>query len=224
MTKIDLSKHVASKEKTFLDLVMKVDSEECYTNMLYWILNYKDCINKFIEKFGKNVNCENEKFTVNREYSISGSNNINGGRIDVCAESKSRKFSVIIENKVFSALNGVSFDENNMLKTTQLSVYYEWAKKDDKKPICFITCPNFRINEIETEIEPLMKGKYVLIGYKEIAEFIKELKIKNFFSEFAYYDYLEDIINSFKRFSYEKKSELFEKLFLEQISSDSKSA
>lgn len=40
--------------------------------------------------------------------------------MDVCAESRSQR--VIIENKVYSGLNGVRPADN----TTQLSTYYSW--------------------------------------------------------------------------------------------------
>ena len=214
---INSSKQVVSKTNTFLDLIMKVDSEECYTNMLYRILEYKNCINKFIEKFGKISICNNENFVVKRELPIAGSKEIKGGRTDVCAYSVNQ--SVVIENKVFSGLNGVSFDENNDVIRTQLSVYYDWAKQRKNNPLCFISCPNYRIEEIDTEIEPSMKNKYVFIGYKEISEFIEELNNLNFFSEFAFKEYLGDIVNAFKRFNYSKKSELFESLFLDAINS-----
>lgn len=198
--------------KTFLDLICKKDSEECYTNILQSILNHKNLLNKFCEEFDKNNTYDksNSSFQnlVKRERSIID------GRIDISADNGNQK--IIIENKIYSGLNGIHTED----KISQLSTYYAWGKENVKKnPVCFIACPNFKIKEIEFEIDDKdyqMKNKYNIVGYKEIANFIrKNLCILK--EDYLYKKYVDNFVDIFINFGYENKFEYFENMFLEAI-------
>ena len=211
---IDIKNPRFEHQRTFLDLIHKSGSEECFTNMLYHILDYKDTMKEFLKTFAKHGYLSTKHLEVEREYDMPNYEVLGSGRTDICAFNEDQR--VVIENKVFSGLNGIKFSEaKDKIIQTQLSVYYEWAK--EYNPICFIICPNFRIEEIENEVEDDMKGKYKFIGYKEIASFIESLsKRNNYFTGFIS-DYIKDIINAFRKYDYKDKSELFEQYFLKEI-------
>lgn len=216
--KIDLTKNQSSSQKTFLDLILKADSEECYTNMLYSLLGWKNTLNLFLERFGNGKTVYNGDFVVRRELKIPKCGDIKGGRTDVCAYSgeNKEKQRVVIENKVFSGLNGV--DKAN--KTTQLTIYHNWAKgATELEPICLISCPDYRVKEIESEMEQQMKNIYGFVRYSQISSFVSDLikKQPEHFSGFGYERYLPDIIAAFAKFGYSEKSEIFEQVFKEAI-------
>ena len=193
---------------TFLDLIMKNDSEECFTNMFYHVLSYKNLLNEFVKEFKPNgINFVDNHYYVKREMTIEGSNKIKGGRTDICAIEENDKQRVVIENKVFSGLNGVNDNGD-----TQLTVYYNWASQSNN-PICFVICPDFRIAEIKAEVEQPMSDKYTFVGYSEIVNFLKKRQ-SQVSTDFIFYKLYDDIIESFKRYSYKDKAELFEQLFL----------
>lgn len=198
-------------EKTFLDFILKNDSEECFTNMLCSMLGYNDVFNNFVKKFNKSkIPFNNVKYDVKREVKIDKTSEIKGGRTDICAQESGNENGqrIVIENKVFSGLNGL--DDNGK---TQLTVYYEnWAIKNIN-PICFLTCPDFRVSEIKSEIEQGMEGKYQFVSYSEIAEFLEGQN----FSNYPFKKYVKDAISAFKNYGYKNKFELFEELFLEAI-------
>lgn len=202
-------------KKTFLDLIMKSESEECYTNILYSILKQPGFFTLFCKNFApdRKLDCSNS-FQVFRERRVVG------GRMDICAESVSQR--VVIENKLFSGLNGIRKDE-----TAQLSIYYEWGKKADMEPICFLVVPDFRVelshsgrvSEIEQEIlkyDPDMQGKYTVVSYSCISDFIKNHK-NMFETSYEYYKYLDDIIDAFANYAYSSKTEYFQALFQQRI-------
>ena len=209
---IDLSKKKGNNSKTFLDLILKVDSEECYTNMLHSVLSWNDTLKLFLKQFGKGKSVDTGRFRVRRELKIPKSGDIKGGRTDVCAYSEKQR--IVIENKVFSGLNGV--DSTN--KTTQLTIYHNWAKEAELIPICLISCPDFRKSEIKLEMEPGMETIYDFVGYSEISSFIDKLSKKGYFTGFEYEQYIPDIVASFAKFNYQNKSELFEQFFIDAIS------
>ena len=209
---VNLENEKVNYSKSFLDLILKVDSEECYTNLLYSVLGWSNTLNLFLKRFGKGKPVDKSQFKVKRELRIPSCGKIKGGRTDVCAYTSKQK--IVIENKIFSGLNGVNKDN----KTTQLTIYHNWATQDTTMdPLCFITCPDYRKQEIELEIEAPMKGVYTFVGYSEVSLFIEELKKKNHFSGYVYEKYISDIVSSFARFGYKNKSELFEQLFIEEI-------
>lgn len=197
--------------KTFLDLICKKNSEECYTNILQSILNHQDLLNKFCKNFDTKSTYDDESNSsfqnlVKRERSVSD------GRIDISADNKNQR--VIIENKIYSGLNGIHSED----KISQLSTYYAWGN-NGKKPVCFIVCPNFKINEIELEIndkDPQMKNVYNIVGYKEIADFIRE-NLCVLKQNYIYKKYVDDFFDIFNNFGYKDKFEYFEDMFLEAI-------
>lgn len=212
LKKLDKSKMKRkSAPKTFLDFILKNDSEECFTNMLCSMLGHNDVFNNFVKEFNKGkIPFNNVKYDVKREVKIDKTSEIKGGRTDICAQESGNENGqrIVIENKVFSGLNGL--DDNGK---TQLTVYYEnWASKNSN-PICFITCPDFRVDEIKSEIEPGMKDKYQFVTYSEIAEFLE----RQIFSNYTFEGYIKDAISAFRNYGYKDKFELFEELFLEAI-------
>lgn len=198
--------------KSFLDLICKKDSEECYTNILQSILNHKNLLNKFCEEFAKNTFI---KTNMSYENLVKRERDIVDGRIDISADNKNQK--IIIENKIYSGLNGIH-KEN---KISQLNTYYKWGKEDVKhEPCCFITCPNFKIKEIEFEIkdnDEKMLDYYNIIGYNEIANFIHE-NCEILKQDYIYKNYVDEFENIFRNFGYTNKFEFFENMFLDAIS------
>ena len=220
---------VSHRRKTFLDLIMKADSEECYTNMLYQLLDWKDSLQRFItflnEKRIIKNNLSEKPFTIKRELPIQGIKK--GGRTDICAftgKLEDPKFDdqrIVIENKLYSGLNDVQYDDK--IVSTQLTKYHEWATalNEERKilePICLIACPDFRINDIKQEIESEMKPIYKFVPYSVIREFLKQLsQEKGFFQDFVFEKYVSDIVECFNRYSHKTQQDLFKKLFLELI-------
>ena len=201
--------------KTFLDLIIKTESEECYTNMLFSILIQPGVFEAFCRFFASNRDVNyNHLFQVAREYGVVS------GRMDICADNTVQR--VIIENKLYSGLNGIKKDD-----TTQLSRYYEWGIKANMEPICFLLVPDFRASvshsnrksEIESEIEkydPEMCGKYIVISYGDVGDFIENHKVL-FDKNYEYYQYLDDIITAFRNYAYSSKSEYVQALFRQRI-------
>lgn len=193
-------------KKTFLNLICRETEEQVYTNILHSILSHGDLIKDFCKKFNKS----NAQFDKNEHFEVFKETSIVNGRMDICAESETRR--VIIENKVYSGLNGVKPEDN----TTQLSTYYNWGtdKGKSKEPLCFITAPDFKVTELEREIKEKdseMEAKYQIVPYSEVAKFIEDNKKK--LSNHAYKGLLDDIISAFKNLSY-SKGDLYAAMFL----------
>ena len=140
--------------------------------------------------------------------------------MDICAVNESQR--IIIENKLFSGLNGIKQDA-----ASQLSTYYKWGLEAKDAPICFIIAPDYRIfmshanrpGEIEREIQkhdPEMSGKYLLVSYGQVKSFIEDNK-GSFSEDYEYYRYIDDIICAFGRYSYRSKSEYYQELFRQRI-------
>lgn len=194
-----------NESKTFLDLIGLESNEQVFTNILYSLFCQTDLLTKFCVNFkGTTVFDSQSEFQVFRE------NKVVAGRMDVCAESEKQR--IIIENKVNSGLNGIKPADN----TTQLSAYYRWGKEKSMEPLCFIVAPNYRLSEIEKEInlrDPQMTGVYKKISYGDIANFISEQKI-NIPESYEYYTLLPQIINAFKNLAYLTKEDLYARMFL----------
>lgn len=191
-------------EKTFMSLIGSEYDEQLYTNMLFNILKHENLMTKFINKFSQSVIVDNSVFEVSKEKHVQR------GRIDICAENE--KFRVVIENKILSGLNGIR-DE-----ITQLSTYFEWAKSNGKTPICFVVAPNFRVAEIKQEImknDQEMVDIYKVLTYGDIATFLENEKciLKN--GNFEFHNLVDQIINSFKNFSYDTVEKLYAQMFIE---------
>lgn len=196
----------AETKKTFLDLIALETNEQVFTNILYSLLSYKDMLCRFCNRFRGN-----REFDTRSEYKVFREAKVVAGRMDVCAENDSQR--IIIENKVYSGLNGIKPADNK----TQLSTYYDWAQEKKKLPLCFITAPDFRTDEIAREIKEKDAGaigNYKIITYREIADFIKdELQQGGIGEDYEYYSLVEQIIYAFKNLSY-KKEELYARMFL----------
>lgn len=212
MPKADFANYKQNSKKTFLDLILKADSEECYTNMLYAVLSWENTMNLFLKEFSKNKKVDSNLFCVRRELKIPRDRGIKSGRTDICAYNNNQR--AVIENKVFSGLNGI--DKNN--NATQLTIYHNWAEQQTGlEPICLIACPDFRISEINDEIELKMKGIYGFVKYSEISKFLDKLNKSNHFINFPFKNNIPDIINAFDKLGYQSKAKLFEQFFLEAI-------
>lgn len=199
--------------KTFLNLILKDKSEECYTNILHSVLSQPNMIRLFCERFAPGRMIEGT-FAVKREHGLVY------GRMDICAVSENQR--IIIVNKMFSELNGIKQDASS-----QFSTYYKWCLESKKDPICFITAPDYRIfmshsnrlGRIEREIkkyDPEMFGKFILVSYGDIKSFIEDNRSR-LSENYEYYRYINDIICAFDRYSYISKSEYYQELFRQRI-------
>lgn len=211
LKKLDKKKITATyNKKTFLNLIMKTDSEECYTNMLHSVLSVPKMMDKFCKEFAPN-----KTIAKSFDCSVEREKVINSGRMDICADNKEQR--VIIENKIFSGLNGVNEED----KISQLNYYYTWGTENKySSPYCFIACPDFRAKEIKAEINnkcPDMNKIFEIVEYSKIAKFIENNKKQFEKEKYIYLKYVEEIIDIFKNYSYKDKNEFFEKLFLNAI-------
>ena len=215
LSNVNLNSINTYDNKTFLDLIMKPGSEECYTNMLYSILKQPGIMRRFCQKFATDRVLNNDS-----ELRVFREHNLVGGRVDICAENDSQR--IVIENKLFSGLNGIKQDE-----CSQLSTYYSWGMDAPNPPICFLVAPDFRIRsshsgrlgDIEREIkkyDPDMVGKYILVTYGEIADFIDESK-EVIGEDYEYFRYLDDMSKAFKNHAYQSKSEYYQELFRKRL-------
>lgn len=193
--------------KTFFDLAGIQDSEQAYTNILKNILEQGDLLKEFCNRF----RC-NRPFDSTGHFMVFKETKVVNGRMDVCAESKNQR--IVIENKVLSGLNGIRPEDN----TSQLSTYFNWAKKKSFDPLCFAIVPNYRINEIKREIiveDPKMESVYILVSYGDLAGFIEAEFDKGMFSKnYTFYSLIPQIIDGFRNNSYSTKENLYARMFL----------
>ena len=202
--------------KTFLDLILKQDSEECYTNMFYNILQDNNIFIEFLKTFDNDCKKNPNKFD-NLIFDVKRENKIVNGRMDICATSKNNEYRVVIENKIHSGLNGVDKKSNE----TQLNQYHNWAKECTYTPICFIMAPDYKVNYISNEIkifDPNMSSKFKIIPYSKIKDFINSNK--NYITEnntLINENYINDIICAFANHSYTSKEEKIRNDFLQEI-------
>lgn len=203
---------------TFLDFILKTNSEECYTNLLYNLfVSDKNLFCRFVQELLKKEKvCSISSFIntnlkyINREKSVSR------GRMDICAEFEINGMihRIVLENKVDSGLNGKGGAENQ----TQLTQYYNWATENGATPHCFILVPgyheNFLLDEIKTYDKDMMDN-YTIIKYRDIFDFIKahssDIKSNKYYRKFY-----ADIFELFGRLSLDRLS-LFEYLFIQAI-------
>lgn len=193
-------------KKTFMSLIGSEYNENLYTNMLFSVLKHKNMMINFLNKFDtptSGINYDNYSFKVFKERQI------NNGRIDICAESE--QYIIIIENKVLCGLNGIRDEQ------TQLKTYYEWAtKSQNKTAICFVIAPNFRVGEIQYEIQQKdqdMLKVYKILTFDDIAEFLTNTMDDD--DGFEFLDLKDQIINSFKNMSYDTVEKLYAQMFLD---------
>lgn len=201
------------EKKTFLDLIHLKDDEQVFTNILHSILEHGDLLKRFCNKFNNGKRFDQlGTFFVTRETKIAD------GRMDVCAESQKQR--VIIENKIYSGLNGLKPEDN----ITQLTTYYLWGKEKEIDPLCFILVPNFRLKEIEREIvelDPNMLEIYTIITYGEIADFIfDEMRHNLSMKEYKYFRLIHDIYAAFKNLSFLTREDFYASMFLQATNTD----
>ena len=203
---------------TFLDFILKTNSEECYTNLLCNLfVSDKNLFCRFVQELLKKEKvCSISSFIntnlkyINREKSVSR------GRMDICAEFEINGMihRIVLENKVDSGLNGKGGAENQ----TQLTQYYNWATENGATPHCFILVPgyheNFLLDEIKTYDKDMMDN-YTIIKYRDIFDFIKAHS-SDIKSNKDYRKFYADIFELFGRLSLDRLS-LFEYLFIQAI-------
>ena len=204
---------------TFLDFILKTNSEECYTNLLYNLfVSAKDLFCKFVQELLKKEGkiSSYSSFTNSNLKYITREKSVSRGRMDICSEFEINGVihRIVLENKVDSGLNGKDGAENQ----TQLTQYYNWAKENGATPHCFILVPDyhkdFLLDEIET-YDKVMMNNYKIIEYHDISEFIgvHESDIK---SNKDYGKFYGDIFELFGRLSLDRLS-FFEYLFIQAI-------
>ncbi len=199
-------------DKTFLDLIAFTDNEQAFTNMLHFLLSD----NKVFKQFCKTFQSKGSEKFIEDDYKVKREMEVDNGRMDICGESANQK--VIIENKIYSGLNGLG-EDNHGVSISQLSTYYQWGckvgnKELPNKPLCFITAPTYRVNEIEAEIEkydPSMKDIFHIVTYNEIADFIEANK--DLFTDNLVLSLFDQIVNAFRKWSYNSKEDLYADMF-----------
>lgn len=201
LEKFDLNGQSIKTVPTFLDLISMYRQEECYTQILYKLFNYrKELIPEFLQEIGieANGNDIDKDWHIKNEYVIK-----NVGRLDLFIFNDN--FNIIIENKVDSGINYVSKKGE---KTDQLTRYYQYfenpEQKDKKKNLYLIFAPNEKIGFIKAEIESIEDDNAgaafeKVIGYKTIYEFFKKNQEK--YTNFEYKCQFNDVLEVFRRLS-----------------------
>lgn len=193
------SKIASLTKDTFLDLIDNFKMEECYTKILYHLMESNPNFTELLLKTALNVTIENG-FVPDTEVSKEGY-----GRIDLFAKAKNT--IVIIENKIdcwFTMKDGVS----------QLKRYYEWATNDDeiknlRNKYYIILAPDYRKDEIKAEEKRLRQkekfDKYVVVPYSKVFKVIDNCCNGEGFSQFKFEKHLNDVKMLFLRMSMSKK-------------------
>ena len=197
-----------NSNRTFLDLINMDDNEQVFTDMLHSLLEQGDLLKHFCERF----RC-GRPFDSNGTFKVFRETKVVDGRMDVCAESNNQR--IIIENKVYSGLNGLKPADNE----TQLSTYYRWGIEKGMEPLCMVVAPNFRVSEITHEIaekDPTMVDVYNIKTYGDIADFLTdEYNEGSIPASYTYYGLIPQIINAFRNLSYSTKEDLYARMFLD---------
>ena len=132
--------------------------------------------------------------------------------MDISGETNNQR--IIIENKIFSGLNGLEDDGR-----TQLDAYYRWGKEYKMEPLCFITVPDTRLLIVKNELKTRgtdMEEFYKFVTYGEIVSFLE--KNNGAFKDWYYKDHelLSQAISAFRKHSYSELQH-YAMLFNEQI-------
>lgn len=201
LEKFNLKGYFSQIVPTFMDLISMYRQEECYTQILYKLFNYrKELISEFLRAIGVNEyeNGTEKDWHIENEYVIK-----NVGRLDLFISSDN--YNIIIENKVDSGINYVSKEGE---KTDQLTRYYQYfenpEQKGKKKNLYLIFAPNEKIRFIKAEIKSIENDKVrdafeKVIGYKTIYDFFKKNQEK--YTNFEYKSQFNDVLEVFRRLS-----------------------
>ena len=220
LEKFNLNGQSIKTVPTFMDLISMYRQEECYTQILYKLFNYrKELIPKFLDEIGIDANENDKDWRIENEYVIK-----NIGRLDLFISNNN--YNIIIENKVDSGINYVT---RNGEKTDQLTRYYQYfensEQKGRKKNIYRIFAPNEKITFIEAEIKSIgndeVEGAFRnIIGYDRLCEFFKNNKDE--YSDFEYKGQFSDILEVFRRLSLTRQKMCEENLLQNIYKSKSK--
>lgn len=210
---------ISLPDKTFLDLILKNNSEECFTNIFNSILSHKTLLIEFIIHFKDKdlpvICCQNVS-----DLEVTRENKIVQGRMDISGvfQENGKTHSVIIENKIHSGLNGV----DKQSASTQLTTYYTWAKNKATNIHCYLLVPDYKKKELDDDIEKndqQMQGNYKVIMYSELKKFISDCENKGLLKNHSLYQkYSKDILNAIESHSYKDRKAKFEQDFLDAIS------
>lgn len=198
LKKFNANQECEKEKPTFMDMISMYRQEECYTQILYKLLDYnKNNLVKFFNALGIEESLPEDNWDIQCEYYIE-----KVGRLDIYAyrvENNQITNNIIIENKIDS---GINFSKG----TDQLTHYHKHFEDNYKgKNIYLILCPNENLSrlraEIESVVEQNVRDDYKIVGYNMLCEFLKsEANLyKNI--NFEYCKYVEDIIELFRRLS-----------------------
>lgn len=181
------------ESNTFLDLISMHKEEESYTKLLG---NLVSCDERLIKKLVNVILSKQRPINYKNDSKILSLKDIKGdfifngkclyteydiehvGRVDLYTESDNCR--LVIENKIESGINYVT---KNKEAIDQLNRYYSFftseRKKDKKSNIFVILAPEYNHEDILTELKNLpnkMNKHWLLMGYSDIYDFIKENK------------------------------------------------
>lgn len=211
----DLKGRSSQAIPTFMDLISMYRQEECYTQILYKLFNYrKELIHRFLHEIGieANNNDTDKDWHIENEYVIK-----NVGRLDLFIYNDN--YNIIIENKIDSGINYVSKDKEKIDQLTRYYKYFEDSEhKGIQKNIYLIFAPNEKTTFIKAEIKSIGNDKvataFKIIEYKQIYEFFK--KNENEYSNFEYIGQFNNILEVFRRLSLTRQ-EMCEENLLQNI-------
>lgn len=185
----------------FLDVIKKDFDELVYSNLMVYI--FKEYPNIFI-KFVHDV----LGISVLHPHTIKREQN----NIDILIEDKNN--IIVIENKIKSGINGVSYRHNFSKKgliQSQLLKYYNYVEKikGNKKASYFIFVPNY--NKLDLK-QYYGSKNYKIIRYNKIYDFFARNKVKDF--------YYREFVNALYKHTKDKEKDYAEEMavrFLNQI-------
>ena len=207
--KLDLNKNVPVRNATFIDLISMFRQEECYTQILYKLFDYKkELIGDFIKflqskKIIEETKVSFDNMQIEVEYSIKCV-----GRFDLYAHNEN--VNIILENKIDSGVNYVKA-KNQEGKIDQLTRYYNYLERENNgKNIYLIMCPNEKKSYLQAEISNLetenkVKNAFKIVCYDSVYDFFKEKEDVYKAVDFEYSNYLDDILEIFRRLSLTRK-------------------
>lgn len=183
-------------EKNFFEICGIENYELAFSNALaYFMKRYPELITKFAKEYLDKDYIPAEDFDIIREKEKN---------IDLLVTDKN--YVIVIENKIKSEINGhIKTSQNNDLEYSQLSKYYNHAKKisNGRKIRCFLLTPNY--NDID--LKCYADGEqYTKIYYSQIYQFLHKQQINDI--------YLNEYIKAIHKHTKEYNNELYEEMKL----------